>query len=241
MLPGAAGAAGARRGCARQSRGWSAHRAGSSGRCAGRGSVAAAPPLTPCADSPMFRLMPPGPPRAARGKEDDRHAQPHLTVAPEGPDAVPPGQLPGRQMGRGRQRQDPRGEEPRHRRSDRRSAGHGHRGNQTSDRGRQPRLARLARHAGEGTRRHPAQAQRPDAGQRGRPGGDHDRRTGQAAGREQGRDRLRRQLHRVVRRGSQARLWRHHPAERQGPPHHRAEGADRRVRRDHAVEFPLAR
>ena len=50
---------------------------------------------------------------------------------------------------------------------------------------------------------------------------DHDRRTGQAAGREQGRDRLCRQLHRVVRRGRQAHLRRHHPAERQGPPHHR--------------------
>ena len=98
--------------------------------------------------------------------------------------------------------------------------------------------ARLARHAGQGPRRDPAQAERPDAGERRRPGGDHDRRAGQAAVREQGRDRLCRQLHRVVRRGGQAHLRRHHPAERQGPPHPGAEGADRRVRRDHAVEFP---
>ena len=67
----------------------------------------------------------------------------------------------------------------------------------------------------------------------------HDRRAGQAAGRKPRRDRLCRELHRVVRRGGQARLWRHHPAERQGPAHHGAEGADRRVRRDHAVELPL--
>ena len=63
------------------------------------------------------------------------------------------------------------------------------------------RLSRLARHAGQGTRGHPAQAVRPDAGQRRRPRRDHDRRAGQAAGREQGRDRLCRQLHRLVRRG----------------------------------------
>ena len=36
----------------------------------------------------------------------------------------------------------------------------------------------------------------------------------------------------------QARLRRHHSAERQGPPHPGAEGADRRVRRHHAVELP---
>ena len=38
-----------------------------------------------------------------------------------------------------------------------------------------------------------------------------------------------------------AHLRRHHPAERQGPPHPGAEGADRRVRRDHAVEFSRPR
>ena len=55
----------------------------------------------------------------------------------------------------------------------------------------------------------------------------------------QRRDRLCRQLHRVVRRRGVAPLRRHHPAERQRPPHPGAEGADRRVRRHHAVEFPL--
>ena len=39
-----------------------------------------------------------------------------------------------------------------------------------------------------------------------------DRRAGQAAGRSQGRDRLWRLLHRVVRRRRQAHLRRHHPA-----------------------------
>ena len=34
-------------------------------------------------------------------------------------------------------------------------------------------------------------------------------------------------------------LRRYHPAKRQRPPHPGAEGADRRVRRHHAVEFPV--
>ena len=44
----------------------------------------------------------------------------------------------------------------------------------------------------------------------------------------QGRDRLRRGLHRVVRRGGQARLRRHHPRPNSRPAHPRAEAADRR-------------
>ena len=131
-----------------------------------------------------------------------------------------------------------RREEPGHRRGDRRGPRDGRRRNPPRHRGRQPRAAGLARHAGQGARRDPAQAVRPDDGEHRRPGRHHDRRAGQAAGREQGRDRLCRQLHRVVRRRGQAHLRRHHPAERQGPPHHRDEGADRRVRRDHAVELP---
>ena len=122
--------------------------------------------------------------------------------------------------------------------ADRRGAGPRRRRDAPRHRGGASRAGRLARHAGEGARRDPAQAQRPDAGECRRPGGDHDRRTGQAAGGEQRRDRLCRQLHRVVRRGGQAHLRRHDPAECQGPPHPGAEGADRRVRRDHAVELP---
>jgi succinate-semialdehyde dehydrogenase/glutarate-semialdehyde dehydrogenase len=49
---------------------------------------------------------------------------------------------------------------------------------------------------------------------------------------------LRRLLRRMVRRGRQAHLWRNHSATggRQAPDRHQA--ADRRLRRDHAVEFP---
>ena len=67
---------------------------------------------------------------------------------------------------------------------------------------------------------------------------DHDRRAGQAARGIERRDRLRRQLHRVVRRGRQAPLRRRHsrPPARQAHP--RAAPAGRRRRRDHAVEFP---
>mgnify|MGYP003694516269 CR=1 FL=1 len=52
------------------------------------------------------------------------------------------------------------------------------------------------------------------------------------------RDLLRRLLHRVVRRGSQAHLRRYHSRTPGRQAHRRAQGADRRVRGDHAVEFP---
>jgi hypothetical protein len=47
-------------------------------------------------------------------------------------------------------------------------------------------------------------------------------------------------LRRVVRRGGQARLWRHHPRPPGRQAHHRRQAADRRLRRDHAVELPGA-
>ena len=74
--------------------------------------------------------------------------------------------------------------------------------------------------------------------QRRRSGADPHHRAGQAARRGQGRDRHRRRLHRVVRRGGQAHLRRRDPYRRQRPAHRRDQGADRRVRRDHAVELP---
>ena len=52
------------------------------------------------------------------------------------------------------------------------------------------------------------------------------------------RDRLCRRFLRVVWRGSKTRLWRHHPRPHQRPPHHGAETACRRCRRDHTVELP---
>ncbi len=65
-----------------------------------------------------------------------------------------------------------------------------------------------------------------------------DDRAGQAAGRSACRGGLWRLLHRVVRRGGQARLRAHDPDHRrvQALPHHQA--ADRRRRRDRTLEFP---
>ena len=71
-----------------------------------------------------------------------------------------------------------------------------------------------------------------------RPRADPDDRAGQAARGVEGRDRDRRRVHRVVRRGSEARLRRRDPDDRQRPPPRRRQAAGRRVRGDHAVEFP---
>ncbi len=99
-------------------------------------------------------------------------------------------------------------------------------------------LAGVARPDRQGTRPDPAPLVRsPD----GEPGGSRDaddRRAGQAPRRVEGRDRLCRRLHRMVRRGGQARLRRHDPRARHRQAHRRDQGADRRVRRDHAVELP---
>ena len=71
-----------------------------------------------------------------------------------------------------------------------------------------------------------------------RPREAHDRRAGQAARGIEGRDRLRRLLRRVVRRGSEARLRRRDPRPPGRQAHPRAAPAGRRRRRDHALEFP---
>ena len=65
-----------------------------------------------------------------------------------------------------------------------------------------------------------------------------DGRAGQAARRIARRDRLRRVVHRMVRRGRQAHLRRHDPAAPGRQAHRRHQAADRRVRGGHAVEFP---
>ena len=84
----------------------------------------------------------------------------------------------------------------------------------------------------------PAALVRSDARAQERPGADHDGRAGQAARRGAGRDRLRRVVHRMVRRGRQAHLRRHDPRPRHRQAHRRDQAADRRRRRDHAVELP---
>ena len=71
-----------------------------------------------------------------------------------------------------------------------------------------------------------------------RAGAAADQRAGQAAGRGQGRDPLRGRLHRVLRRGGQARLRRDHPDLQVGCPHRRHQAAGRRGGSHHAVELP---
>src|SRR6478735_2719130 len=61
--------------------------------------------------------------------------------------------------------------------------------------------------------------------------------AGQAARGSQGRDRLCGKLHRMVRRGSKARLWRHDSKIHGRPAHRRIEAADRCLRHHHAMEF----
>ncbi len=65
-----------------------------------------------------------------------------------------------------------------------------------------------------------------------------DGRAGQAADRIARRDRLRGIVHRVVRRRRAPHLRRHDPRPPGRQADRRAEGADRRVGRDHAVELP---
>ena len=67
---------------------------------------------------------------------------------------------------------------------------------------------------------------------------DHDQRAGQAPRRSARRDRLRRRLHRVLRRGGQARLRRDQPDLPRRFAHSRLSPADRRRRGDHALELP---
>ena len=111
-------------------------------------------------------------------------------------------------------------------------------GDAAGDRGRQRGAARVARENRQGALDHPAQVVRPHDGEPGGPRGPDDRGAGQAPRRIARRDRLRRVLHRVVRRRGEARLRRHHPGAGAGPPHRRHQAADRRVRGGDAVEFP---
>ena len=65
----------------------------------------------------------------------------------------------------------------------------------------------------------------------------HDQRAGQAARRSARRGRLRRRLRRILRRGGQAHLRRDRPDLPRRFAHRRHQAADRRRRRDHAVEL----
>ena len=79
---------------------------------------------------------------------------------------------------------------------------------------------------------------RADHGAPGRTRPDHDHGTGQAPGRGQGRDRLRRLVRGMVRRGRQAGVRRDHPRAHGGPAHRRDQAAGGRGGCNHALEFP---
>ena len=103
---------------------------------------------------------------------------------------------------------------------------------------REPRAAGLVGQDREGAGDHPQALVRSRHRRDREPRPVDDDRAGQAAGRSARRGGLWRLLHRVVRRGGQARLRAHDPDHRrvEALPHHQA--ADRRRRRDRAVEFP---
>jgi hypothetical protein len=111
-------------------------------------------------------------------------------------------------------------------------------GDQARHRGGPQGAARLGEADRPGALEDPAQVVRPHGRQRRRPGADPHHRAGQAALGGQGRDHVRRFLHRVVRRGSQARLRRCDPEPHRGQAHHRDQAAGRRGGCHHAVELP---
>ena len=86
---------------------------------------------------------------------------------------------------------------------------------------------------------HPAKVVRPDHRQPRGPRADPDLGAGQAARRGAGRGRYRRRLCRILFRGSPPRLRRNHPDAKAGRAPAGDQAADRRLRRDHAVEFSL--
>ena len=99
-------------------------------------------------------------------------------------------------------------------------------------------LPRLASGDRERARGHPPPLVRPGDGQPGGPGARDDGRAGQAARRIARRSRVRRLVHRVVRRRGQARLRGHHSPPRARQAHRRHQRADRRRRMHYAVELP---
>ncbi len=84
---------------------------------------------------------------------------------------------------------------------------------------------------------HHAPLVRSDDGESGGPCDADDRGTGQTAGRVQNGNRLRRLVYRMVRRGSQALVWRHHSGSSRRQAHHGFAPTGRRGRSHHALEF----
>jgi hypothetical protein len=141
-------------------------------------------------------------------------------------------------MGRGLFRKDGRCRRSGDPGNDRHGARHGRSGDPRCDRRRSFRLWRLEEEDQRRARWPPGDLAWPDARASGRSRADLDDRTGQAPGRGQRRDPLRRVLRQMVRRGGTPHQWPHHPLADAGPAHHRAEGTGRRLRNHHAVELP---
>ena len=118
-------------------------------------------------------------------------------------------------------------------------AGDEHRGSDAGRRSRRARVSGLGQAHRQAALQHPAQMVRPDHRQPRGPRADPDLRAGQAAGGSARRSRYRRRLCRILRRGSAPRLWRDHPDAAAGCAAARDQAADRRLRRDHAVEFSV--
>ena len=106
------------------------------------------------------------------------------------------------------------------------------------DRSGAARLRPVGEDAAEGAGADPAPVVRPHHPEPRRHRPHHDQRAGQAPCGGAGRGRLRRRLHRVLRRGGQAHLWRDQSDLPRRFAHCRHQAADRRGRGDHAVEFP---
>ena len=116
---------------------------------------------------------------------------------------------------------------------------HEHRGNDAGGRSRRARVSGLGQAHRQAALQHLAQMVRPDHRQPRGSGADPDLGAGQAAGGSARRGRYRRRLCRILRRGSAPRLWRDHSDPAAGCAAARDQAADRRLRRDHAVEFPV--
>ena len=106
-------------------------------------------------------------------------------------------------------------------------------------RSRRARVSGLGQAHRQAALQYPAQMVRPDHRQPRGSRADPDLRAGQAAGGSARRGRYRRRLCRVLRRGSPPRLWRNHSDAARRCAAARDQAADRRLRRDHAVEFSV--
>ena len=135
-------------------------------------------------------------------------------------------------------RGEPSDRQPGDRRRSRQNAALWRGGDDSRDRSRAARLRPLGEDAAQGAGADPATLVRPHHRQSRRHRPHHDQRAGEAPCGGAGRSRLRRRLHRILRRGGQAHLWRGQSDLPRRFAHRRRQAAGRGGRGDHAVEFP---